>query len=105
MAFGCALTPGGARFRLWAPSSANVQLELTPPGEARATRQAMRCADGWHEIEVPQACAGGRYRFVLQTRDAHELAVPHPASRINPQGVHRPSMIVDPNTSYWQSLQ
>src|SRR5258708_1749341 len=105
MPFGCALTPGGARFRLWAPSSATVQLDLTLPGEARATRQAMRCADGWHEIEVPRACAGGSYRFVVQTRDAHELAVPDPASRSNPQGVHGASMIVDPNAYDWQSLE
>src|SRR5229473_909805 len=97
MPFGCALEPDGARFRLWAPSSANVQLELTLPGDASAARHAMRCADGWHEIEVPQARAGGSYRFVVQTRDAQELAVPDPASRSNPQAVHGASMIVDPN--------
>jgi maltooligosyltrehalose trehalohydrolase len=105
MPFGCALKPGGAQFRLWAPSIAKVQLELTLPGEARAARHAMRCADGWHEIDVPRACAGGRYRFVVQTGDAHELAVPDPASRNNPQGVHGASMIVDPNAYNWQSLE
>ena len=105
MPFGCALEPGGARFRLWAPSCASVQLELTLPGDARATRQAMRCADGWHETDVPQACAGASYRFVVQTRDAQELAVPDPASRSNPQGVHGASMIVDPNAYHWQSLE
>jgi maltooligosyltrehalose trehalohydrolase len=105
MPFGCALKPDGARFRLWAPSSAHVELELTLPGDARAARHAMRCADGWHEIEVPQARAGGSYRFVVQTRDAQELAVPDPASRSNPQGVHGASMIVDPNAYDWQSLE
>ena len=102
MPFGCALEPGGARFRLWAPSSAHVKLELTLPGEADAVRHAMRCTDGWHEIEVPRACAGGSYRFVVQTRDARELAVPDPASRSNPQGVHGASLIVDPNAYDWQ---
>jgi len=105
MPFGCALKPGGARFRLWAPSSAQVKLELTLPGEARATRHAMRCADGWHEIDVPYACAGASYRFVAQTRDGQELAVPDPASRSNPQGVHGASLIVDPNAYAWQSLE
>jgi maltooligosyltrehalose trehalohydrolase len=105
MPFGCALTPRGARFRLWAPSCANVQLELTLPGDARATRHAMRCADGWHGIDLPQACAGASYRFVVQTRDAQELAVPDPASRSNPQGVHGASMIVDPNAYDWRSLE
>jgi maltooligosyltrehalose trehalohydrolase len=105
MPFGCALTPNGARFRLWAPSSADVELELTLPGEARATRHAMQCADGWHEIDVPEACAGGSYRFVVQTGDARELAVPDPASRSNPRGVHGASLIVDPNAYAWQSSE
>jgi maltooligosyltrehalose trehalohydrolase len=105
MPFGCALQPDGALFRLWAPSSARVKLELTLPGEARATRHAMHCADGWHEINVPHARAGGSYRFVVQTRDAQELVVPDPASRSNPQGVHGASLIVDPNAYAWRSLE
>jgi len=73
---GAALTPGGARFRL-CTSSAHVQLELTLPVKRDHTaRHAIR--DGWHEVEVPQACAGASYRFAVQTRDAHELAVPIP---------------------------
>jgi len=105
MPFGCTLKPDGARFRLWAPSSAHVKLELTPPGETGATRHAMRYVDGWHEIDVPRACAGASYRFIVQTRDAQELAVPDPASRSNPQGVHGASMIVDPNAYDWRSSE
>ncbi|HEX3395291.1 MAG TPA: alpha-amylase family glycosyl hydrolase, partial [Steroidobacteraceae bacterium] len=102
MPFGCALkAEGGARFRLWAPSSAKVELELTPPGAAGATRHAMRCVDGWHEIDVSDAGAGASYRFFVQTRDAQVLAVPDPASRYNPQGVHRASMIVNPDAYDW----
>jgi maltooligosyltrehalose trehalohydrolase len=105
MPFGCALKPGGARFRLWAPSSAKVELELTLPDAAGANRHAMRCVDGWHEVDVSDASAGASYRFVLQTRDAQLLAVPDPASRCNPQGVHRASMIIDPNAYAWQSSE
>ena len=103
MPFGCALTPtGGARFRLWAPSSAAVTLELTLPGADAPTRHAMRNLQGWHEIDVAEACDGASYRYVVETRE-RPLAVPDPASRCNPQGVHGASMIVDPNTYAWQS--
>jgi maltooligosyltrehalose trehalohydrolase len=103
MPFGCALMPeGGARFRLWAPSSAMVQLDLTLPGAQEATRHAMQCLDGWHHIDLRHACAGASYQFVVHTREARTLAVPDPASRSNPHGVHRASMIVDPNAYAWQ---
>lgn len=103
MPFGCALDPkGGARFRLWAPSSAAVTLELQRPDAGERARHAMRCDNGWHEIDVPDACAGARYRFVVEIRDAQRLAVPDPASRSNPEGVHRASVIVDPESYAWR---
>src|ERR1700729_2999338 len=106
MPFGCALQPGGAaRFRLWAPSSATVTLELTRPGAAEPAWHPMRSLEGWHEIEVSQACAGATYRFIVETRDGSALAVPDPASRSNPQGVHQASVIVDPNQYVWQVAQ
>jgi maltooligosyltrehalose trehalohydrolase len=106
MPFGCALKPeGGARFRLWAPSSATVMLELTLPDADEPTGHAMRSLHGWHEIDVPDACEGASYRFVVQGREAQTLAVPDPASRSNPEGVHRASMIVDPTAYVWRSLE
>jgi maltooligosyltrehalose trehalohydrolase len=106
MPFGCALKPeGGARFRLWAPSSATVMLELTLPDAGEPTGHSMRSLHGWHEIDVPDACEGASYRFVVQGREAQSLAVPDPASRSNPEGVHRASMIVDPNAYVWRSLE
>lgn len=106
MPFGCALRPeGGARFRLWAPSAATVQLDLTLPGAHEATRHAMCRVDGWHEIDLPHACAGSSYQFIVQTRESQALAVPDPASRSNPQGVHGASMIVDPNAYAWAAFE
>jgi maltooligosyltrehalose trehalohydrolase len=103
MPFGCALNPeGGARFRLWAPSSATVTLELWREDDAEPTAYVMRCDHGWHELELPDARAGARYRFVVDTRAARTLAVPDPASRSNPEGVHGASMIVDPNSYAWR---
>jgi maltooligosyltrehalose trehalohydrolase len=106
MPFGCALNPeGGARFRLWAPSSASVTLELTGPDANAPTRHAMRGLHGWHEIDVPDAGEGASYRFVVEIRDSQTLAVPDPASRSNPEGVHGASVIVDPKVYVWQSSE
>jgi maltooligosyltrehalose trehalohydrolase len=106
MPFGCALNPeGGARFRLWAPSSATAMLELTQPSAGGSVRLAMRSLHGWHEIDVPNACEGASYRFIVQGREAQALAVPDPASRSNPLGVHSASMIVDPLSYLWQSSE
>jgi len=107
MPFGATLLPaGGTRFRLWAPSSAHVQLELgecSRDGEgSRGGRHGMHAVgDGWHELVLYDAAAGTRYRFVVRGADAGELAVPDPASRSNPGGVHGASAVVDPHAYEW----
>jgi maltooligosyltrehalose trehalohydrolase len=105
MPFGAALLPGGGtRFRLWAPSSARVELELTITGAAAPARRAMQShADGWHELLAQDAAAGSRYRFIVQA-GANLMAVPDPASRFNPDGVHAPSCVIDPGAHAWQCL-
>jgi maltooligosyltrehalose trehalohydrolase len=106
MPFGSALLPhGGARFRLWAPSSAQVLLEVEPSASASALRHAMQRSGDWHEIDVADAAAGTRYRFVVQTGASSGLVVPDPASRSNPHGVHAASEIVDPHAYAWRVPQ
>jgi maltooligosyltrehalose trehalohydrolase len=94
MSFGAAPLPGGgALFRLWAPAAARVGLELDG-----AAALAMDAVDGgWHELVAPAARAGARYRFVLPDG----LAVPDPASRANPDGVHAASAVVDGARFAW----
>jgi maltooligosyltrehalose trehalohydrolase len=106
MPFGAALKPaGGTRFRLWAPSSSRVALELDAHGGgAPPMRFAMHAAEGgWHEIDIADAQAGWRYKFVVQAGDGQTLAVPDPASRSNPLGVHGVSEIVDPREFTWRN--
>ena len=94
MPFGAAPLPGGgALFRLWAPAAARVGLELD--GGAALAMDAID--GGWHELVAPAARAGTRYRFVLPDG----LAVPDPASRANPDGVHAASMVVDASRFEW----
>jgi maltooligosyltrehalose trehalohydrolase len=107
MPFGATLLPqGGARFRLWAPSCARVELQLQQQvwGDDAPMRRAMHLLEGgWHQIELPEAAAGSRYQFVVQTADGQSLAVPDPASRSNPRGVHGASTIIDPRAYEWRN--
>ncbi len=93
--FGATLLPDGqTRFRLWAPSSETVSLELD--GQALRPMQAMD--GGWHEATLA-APPGTRYRYSL----ADGLAVPDPASRLQAPDVHDPSIVVDPNEYQWRN--
>ncbi|MBD5654889.1 MAG: malto-oligosyltrehalose trehalohydrolase [Candidatus Eremiobacteraeota bacterium] len=96
MPFGASvLADGGVRFRLYAPSALRVAVVYaTEAGEARA--DMVRSADGFHETVVTHAAAGTTYRF-----DIDGLVAPDPASRYQPEGVHGPSLVVDPHAFAW----
>ena len=55
-------------------------------------------AHGWHELVMPDAAAGSRYRYVV----GDGLAVPDPASRCNPDDVQGASLVVDAEAYDWQ---
>jgi len=94
--FGATLLPDGqTRFRLWAPSSETVSLELD--GQAPLPMQA--ASGGWHELAVA-APPGTRYRYRLKDG----LAVPDPASRLQAPDVHDPSVVVDPAVYDWRYI-
>lgn len=95
MPFGALPLPGGgARFRLFAPGATGVELLRPAEGGAEPMR---RIAGGWFELELTQAAAGTRYAFRIDGG----LVVPDPASRCNPDGVHAPSALVDPQAFDW----
>jgi maltooligosyltrehalose trehalohydrolase len=97
MPFGAQLTERGAvRFRLWAPAARRVELLLYDGGESRGLAMSA-LEDGWFGLESAAARAGSRYRFVVD--GAH--AVPDPASRSNPDGVHGSSEVIDPEAFAW----
>lgn len=52
--------------------------------------------EGYVQADVPGAAAGMLYRYRIQSG-----TVPDPASRFQPQGVHGPSLIVDPHAYRW----
>ena len=106
MPFGTQMLPDGrVRFRLWAPAADRVELVLEPDSGAapsitplrRAATGAGTAADGWLEVVTGEAHPGSRYGYRI---DGGTL-VPDPASRRNPQGVHGPSEVVDPDAFDW----
>ncbi len=94
MPFGAEVQGNGrTRFRLWAPSAREVDLELESTGERWAMAPV---GEGWFERTAP-APPGSRYRLRIDGG----LAVPDPASRFNPDDVHGPSEVVDPRAFDW----
>ncbi|GBQ93953.1 malto-oligosyltrehalose trehalohydrolase [Asaia krungthepensis] len=83
---------GTIRFALWAPSCQTVSLEI----EDAPPRPMTRDAEGVFTLTAD--CAfGARYRF----RISEAQAVPDPASRSQPEGVHGPSVVTDPTSYEW----
>jgi malto-oligosyltrehalose trehalohydrolase len=97
MPFGAELSAAGARFRLWAPAARQVELDLAVRG-SRAELEMSALPDGWFEATVADAPGGTRYAFRIDG----SLTVADPASRFNPDDVHRPSMVVDPLAYEWR---
>jgi maltooligosyltrehalose trehalohydrolase len=88
--------PEGASFRVWAPAA--KQVDVVIEGEGGAQAHALQPEDGgYFSAEVPGVGAGARYRFRLDGSDAY----PDPASRLQPEGPHGPSQIVDPYAFAW----
>lgn len=92
--FGTQILPKGVRFRLWAPLTESVSLKVYELGLVVPMTALAR---GWYEVEVEEARAGMRYRFVLENGEE----VPDPASRYQPEDVDGPSEIIDPRAFPW----
>ncbi|MFC0385434.1 malto-oligosyltrehalose trehalohydrolase [Muricoccus vinaceus] len=84
----------GATFRLWAPSSEGVSLEI----EGMAPVPMRAAGGGWFSADAP-ARAGARYRF----RTSPDLLVPDPAARAQAEDVHGASVLVDNDAYRWRN--
>jgi maltooligosyltrehalose trehalohydrolase len=92
--FGAVPAGHGTRFRVWAPDATTVEVVLAPAGRRAALRPG---ADGVHEALVSGVRAGDRYRLSLDGG----APLPDPASRFQPEGVHGPSQVIDPDAWRW----
>ncbi|MBN3728330.1 malto-oligosyltrehalose trehalohydrolase, partial [Burkholderia sp. Ac-20379] len=91
----CCIDPRRTHFRLWAPACRSVEVELDD-GERQARVAMTPCDGGWFDTTAPFG-PGTRYRYRLDGGDA----VPDPASRFQPDGVHGPSEVIDPAAYRW----
>jgi maltooligosyltrehalose trehalohydrolase len=87
---------GRVRFRVWAPVARSVEVELYPWPEGIARHRMEAEGDGVWSATV-EAPAGILYRYRLD----EQWGFPDPYSRSQPEGVHGPSQVVDPQAFAW----
>ena len=83
----------GIVFRVWAPRCQTIDVII----EGRRPLPLTRHEDGLFEAHVPGLAAGARYQYRLDGQRYR----PDPMSRFQPEGVHGPSMAVDPAAFTW----
>ena len=83
------------RFSVWAPHASRVDLKLLSHSP-RSVSLARR-SGGRFEVTIPDVAAGDRYLYILDG----DKERPDPASRSQPEGVHGPSEVIDPNQFCW----
>lgn len=89
--------PGGVHFRVWAPASTSVAVDVDIPGQSPSLYPLAAAADGHFEGFVANLGPGTRYRYRLDDGCAY----PDPASRFQPAGPHGPSEVIDPSAFTW----
>jgi maltooligosyltrehalose trehalohydrolase len=80
-------------FSVWAPRCERVDVVL----EGRPPAPLTAAGDGTFAVTLPGVVVGARYQYRLDT----ERHRPDPASRWQPEGVHGPSVVVDPTAFRW----
>lgn len=96
---------GGTRFEVWAPDASSVEVVIErPDGDELVAALALAepddgptCADATWSGVVDGVGPGARYRFRLDGGDL----LADPASRLQPDGVHGPSEVVDVASFEW----
>ncbi|MCC7548268.1 MAG: malto-oligosyltrehalose trehalohydrolase [Burkholderiales bacterium] len=92
---GALVTPDGTGFRVWAPRTRAVTLEIEQPSRSLPMRSE---SGGYFHALVSGLESGARYRFRLDGEGPY----PDPCSRFQPEGPHGPSMVVDARAYRWR---
>jgi maltooligosyltrehalose trehalohydrolase len=84
----------GVQFRVWAPKASSLVLEIEgEPDEILMTREEK----GYFTAFVSRLRPGARYFYLVNGKERR----PDPVSRYQPEGVHGPSEVVDPEEFEW----
>lgn len=87
---------GSVRWRVWAPKAKHVELVLMD-GKSRAVRPMEREEQGYFSFTSDRLPSGQRYAYRLDGGPER----PDPASRWQPDGVSRPSAVLDQDEFHW----
>lgn len=83
------------RFKVWAPLACTVSVELVDQDRSAIPMQPL--PQGYFEATVEGVGPCARYRYLLDGNKSR----PDPASRFQPQGVHGPSAVINPDSFGW----
>lgn len=95
---------GQWRFSLWAPRARSVDLLLgDSPGALNVVLPMEAAGRGYWEAETIRAKPGRRYRFRLTYPDGSIVERADPASHLQLEDVHGPSVVVDHDAYVWKN--
>lgn len=86
----------GVHFGVWAPKATTIDVVVTAEEVTRKHRLE-RDGDGFHANFVPGVQPGARYTYRIDGGDDF----PDPGSSFQPEGVHRPSEVIDHSKFNW----
>jgi maltooligosyltrehalose trehalohydrolase len=89
------IADGGILFRVWAPLAHSVAVRIL--GQPIRRIEMNSTGEGVFEVVAPEVDAGADYKYVID----NDRERPDPVSRWQPEGVHGPSRVVDPERFVW----
>jgi maltooligosyltrehalose trehalohydrolase len=87
----------GTRFRVWAPKAKSMAV-LVLSGKATGTVAMQPEEKGYFSVTVTDVADGDRYLY----QPDKGPPCPDPASRFQPEGVHKASQVIDPRLFNWR---
>ena len=91
------LRDGGIEFLVWAPKARRLEVHVVSPAERLIPAQPLE--KGYFHAVARDLFPGTQYFYVL----GEGVERPDPASRFQPQGVHGPSQVIDPQFAWTDS--
>lgn len=88
------LPSGGVEFRVWAPLAKEIAVKIKAP---REIVRPMECTGEVFTTTIQEIGAGADYVYLIDRQKER----PDPVSRFQPEGVHGPSRVVDPDGFKW----
>jgi maltooligosyltrehalose trehalohydrolase len=95
LGLGANVTSKGVRFRVWAPKVSSLSLRVV--GESKDILMVPE-GNGFLTTFIKGLGPEARYHYLLDGNQSR----PDPVSRFQPEGVHGPSEVVDPNLFQWE---